>query len=116
MKVYGAVVGGGEYSFECQRCGKCCSEAYILVLPNEVVMISEYLGVSVDIFLDEFCEIASPHNGLSTFKLKTHSGGKCIFFEDCGCHIHSVKPGECRIYPINPARGCDLVGSRPRLW
>jgi len=69
-------------------------------LPDEVVVISEYLGVSVDLFLDEFCEIVSPHDGPSTYKLKTRSGGDCVFFEDGGCRIHSVKPGECRIYPI----------------
>ncbi|CAD7768484.1 hypothetical protein FHEFKHOI_00286 [Candidatus Methanoperedenaceae archaeon GB50] len=104
-KIYEAVVSGGEYRFECQRCGKCCSEAYILLLPREVVAISEYLGVSPGLFIDEFCEIASPHGGLSTVKLKTHGDGSCIFFEDHECRIQPVKPGECRIYPIIPHEG-----------
>ncbi|RLG23462.1 hypothetical protein DRN85_09330 [Methanosarcinales archaeon] len=105
VKIYEAVVDGGEYRFECQGKGTCCSEAYILVLPDEANMISEYLGVSIDDFLDEFCEIATPHDSLSTIKLKTRPNGKCIFFEDDKCRIQPVKPGECSIYPIIPHEG-----------
>lgn len=103
VKVYEVVGEGGEYRFECQRCGRCCSEAYILILPEEAWRISGYLNLSLEGFLEEYCEVVN--RGFLTFKLKNKPGCECIFFESDTCKIHPVKPGECRIYPIIPVEG-----------
>ena len=91
-------------SFNCQQCGECCyGEGGIRLTKDEIEQISEFLGISRESFLDNFCE---KRHGLDY--IKSAPDGFCIFFhEKKQCLIHPVKPEVCALWPFYPANVSD---------
>lgn len=95
-------------AFECKMCGQCCyGEGGIFVQKEEIKRISEFLGVSEQVFIEKYCE-----KRLGRYCITTGANGYCIFFEDAkGCLIHPVKPQRCEDWPFYPANLSD-----PENW
>lgn len=90
--------------FKCQTCGECCyGEGGIIVNPEEVDRISEYLGLSRDVFISQACE---DRNG-NTY-IRTGQDGYCLYYDrKKSCLIHPVKPDRCVLWPFFPAIVAD---------
>ena len=87
-------------AFECLTCGECCyGEGGIYVGEEEVKRISDFLGVSPEIFVSRFCE--KRHGRLY---IRTGQDGFCLYYDkEKSCLIHPVKPEICMLWPYYPA-------------
>ena len=86
-----------EKVFECRMCGNCCQgQGGIVTSEPEQKRIADFLGLSLDNFLDSYTEF---RNGKRC--IKTRENDCCIFFHAGeGCGIHPVKPDVCRAWPF----------------
>ncbi len=92
-------------AFECKMCGTCChGEGGISVNQDEIEKISNFLEMSRESFLSEFCEEKA-----GRFSVKTGTDGFCILYDkEGGCLIHAVKPGICSSWPFYHAIVKDI--------
>lgn len=93
--------------FECKKCGECCyGEGGILLQPEEIEKIANFLGLTVESFIALHCE--QRHGRLC---IRSASKGYCAFFDqDKQCLIHPVKPRPCSLWPFYPALLKDRAG------
>jgi uncharacterized protein len=91
-------------AFECKMCGMCCyGEGGIFLTEGEKEKIADFLGISVEYFLHQYCE--TRHHRLY---LKVGSDNYCIFYDQKKrCLIHPVKPKRCILWPYYPAIVAD---------
>lgn len=83
--------------FVCQRCNECCKKpGFVYLVEGEAANIASFLKQSEFDFVNEFCEIEERQK----LVLKKYPDESCIFLTSEGCKIHSVKPQQCRDFPI----------------
>lgn len=82
----------------CQRCGNCCRwPGDVRVTDEEVERIADYIGLSVDRFVQTHTRVNANRTGLS---LIDKPNGECIFLEGKNtCNIQAVKPVQCAGFP-----------------
>jgi Fe-S-cluster containining protein len=87
-------------AFECRMCGDCCyGEGGISLDGEEIQRISNFLLVTPEDFVSQFCE--QRHGRIC---IKTGPDNFCIFYhKEKRCRIHPVKPGRCSLWPFYPA-------------
>jgi hypothetical protein len=85
-------------SFACQRCGACCRvPGYVALEPGEAETISEFLGLDVYTFTEQYAVLTNNRGSLS---LKERPDSGCIFIQDVNtCRIQPVKPSQCKGFP-----------------
>lgn len=91
---------GGEVTFECARCGRCCEQRLILLNTEDVFRMAENLHMSVPDFMQKYHVVfarAGDNNKTPRLYLQI-KGDRCPFFAD-GCTIHAFKPLMCRQFP-----------------
>lgn len=121
-------------AFECLRCGNCCSQYYITVLPEERDKEAEYLNVGVQEFTQKYTilylqlfpsdypkgDLKIPSSKLPKKfqkKIIAHKGFlapyfmalPCIAFKriDKKCIFYDSKNKECKIHSCKPEQ-CNL--------
>jgi Fe-S-cluster containining protein len=85
--------------FQCARCGACCEwEGYVRLTDDEVDVISEFLGMSVETFTSEYTRLTDDRRSLSLIE---NDDGSCVFYEKSPpkCLINDVKPVQCVNFP-----------------
>lgn len=85
--------------FQCDKCGNCCRpHGYVRLGNDEVEAIAAHIGVRVGEFTGRYTKLVDNRTGLS---LTEHADGSCVFLSPDGeCHIESVKPQQCRDFPV----------------
>jgi len=85
-------------------CGTCCyGKGGIVVEKDDIERISNFLGISSESFIAEYCE-----NRNSKTSIRTETGGACVFFhKEKMCLIHPVKPAVCSLWPFFSANVSD---------
>lgn len=95
-----------SYAFDqnaCQSCsGKCCigESGYIWVDEKEREAIAQYLGITQEVFINEYLEKIRYR---FTIQERPYEGGHgCVFFdmEKRSCSIYEVRPVQCRTFPF----------------
>jgi len=87
--------------FVCKRCGTCCQgESTVSLSHEEVLNISNFLGLSMEKFLEDYT-VKKGENRLEMKVVNNH----CIFFDEKNkvCLIHPVKPKACKELPFPKA-------------
>jgi uncharacterized protein len=85
-------------SFECTRCGRCCTgePGYVRINEEETAAIPAFLGISRAEFLGLYTQPFGPGRSL-----RERLNGDCVFFEaGRGCTIYDVRPQQCRTWPF----------------
>mgnify|MGYP001593771831 CR=1 FL=1 len=83
--------------FACQRCNECCKKpGFVYLQKEEPEKIAVRLGLSEFDFINQFCELEDRRK----LVLKKNTDESCIFLAAEGCKIHSVKPMQCREFPV----------------
>lgn len=102
--------------FKCRKCGDCCrGYGGTYVTGNDITAISDYIGISSDRFIKEFCAFSGSRPLLSQ-----KADGYCVFWDKV-CTIHPVKPRMCKSWPFIPAVLADpsnwniMAGSCPGI-
>ena len=101
--------------FECQRCGKCCSDPSIFVMvTHRDILRFEFFLPDVDLFkILGFYQVddndLSLEKRLMSPKIITNRGevflgllkrdGKCIFLDQKKCQIYDSRPQICHSFP-----------------
>lgn len=85
-------------SFECCRCGGCCTGApgFVWVSDEEAVQIAEYLGIGRDEFIATYTRL----HGLRRTIREVGDNYDCMLLGDKGCRIYPVRPIQCRTWPF----------------
>lgn len=80
--------------FNCKGCGACCSQSEIVVLDEELPIISKGLGLSEKVFRHKY--LRKLKKGWSIRK-----SNPCVFLDRMTnrCSIYDNRPINCRIYP-----------------
>ena len=79
-------------AYDCCKCNNCCRLYDIRVEKNEIAVISEYLGLTENDFIENYL---TANDGEYMMKEKP-----CRFLEADGkCRIQAIKPGVCRDFP-----------------
>lgn len=77
--------------YDCSQCANCCRVYSTVLEEDEINVISDYLGMTLEFFREKY--LVQGEEGL---ELK----GPCAFLKDDGrCGIESCKPRQCREYP-----------------
>ena len=84
----------------CFRCGVCCIKYQAPFNSTESQRIADYLGLSLDIFLDRFTDHRWPDGPES---LLCHLNGACVFLN----RDQEGKLNNCRIHTVRPKACCD---------
>ena len=88
--------------FECQRCGKCCTEIGLPYDSRQIEEIAQFLGLTVDKVIERYygrfsddhrCWISENHKRTPCPFIMTISSGKA-------CAIYPVRPNACRRFPF----------------
>lgn len=83
--------------FRCQRCHECCKKpGFVYLQSGEVESMAKYFDLSFFDFVNRYCEL----EGRRKLVLKKHPDESCVFLNADGCSIHSVKPQQCRDFPV----------------
>lgn len=86
-----------EVLYECQRCGACCRwSGQVRLTETEISNLARFKGLSEGQFIDQYTRLQANRQGLA---LIDNPAGECIFFENGGCAVNSVKPQQCRDFP-----------------
>jgi Fe-S-cluster containining protein len=114
---------GEGLSFQCTRCGNCCtgSGGYVWLPPRDEQAIAAHLGLAPDVFRKRYTRLVNDR-----LCLVDQPNGDCVFLtEERGCAIQPVKPRQCLTYPFWPrltataeswrevGQTCPGVGSGP---
>jgi uncharacterized protein len=87
-------------SFECTRCGACCTGApgYVWVSHAEIKRLAEFRGQTVDQFSSRFVRRVG-----TRYSLVERPGGDCIFWDaEVGCTVYPARPLQCQAWPFWP--------------
>jgi len=77
----------------CEMCGRCCNQANITVMDDEVERIADHLNMTADDFISEYLYRSE---GRWLFR----KSGRCRFLTDENkCRIWSQRPEICRDFP-----------------
>jgi len=102
--------------FECQRCGKCCTEIGLPYDPESIFKIAESLKIEVGQVIEKYygriTEIGK------SWESEIHKRRPCPFLRVDGdrksCAIYSVRPMGCKAYPFETdfgRQGVDCPGA-----
>lgn len=92
----------GVYSYECNRCLRCCHDKRIRVNPYETYRLARAVGLSTTEFLGR-------HTTAQGTELARTDDGRCVFLGAEGCTVHADRPLVCRLYPL----GRHVVSGEP---
>jgi Fe-S-cluster containining protein len=87
-------------SFECTRCGACCTGApgYVWVVAEEIARLAAYRGETVEQFSKQYVRRVGQR-----YSLIEKPGGDCIFWDKAaGCTVYPARPVQCQTWPFWP--------------
>ena len=93
----------GGLHFECTQCGNCCSgpnEGHIWITKPEIIMLAEYLKLTVEQVSQKFLKQVSKRTSI----IEEPKSKDCIFMTAIagkrGCCVYDVRPNQCRTWPF----------------
>ena len=91
---------GSGLSFECTRCGACCTGApgYVWVDAEEIGQLAAFRGETSEEFARTFVRRVGDR-----YSLIEKPGGDCVFWSsEVGCTVYSARPIQCQTWPFWP--------------
>lgn len=88
---------GSAFSYQCNRCGRCCCDKVISLSPYDLMRIARAAGVST---AEAIARFTIRRGSILRF---ADSGG-CAALEGARCALHAGRPLACRLYPLGLER------------
>jgi Fe-S-cluster containining protein len=85
----------------CDKCGVCCktnNEYAVILFPEDVAILSAWMGISARDFLEVHCVFRTV-NGHRVYYLKKERKDQCRFLEGKLCKVYPCRPAQCRLAP-----------------
>jgi len=93
--------------FTCNQCGNCCTgpQGYVWFTSAEAKAMAEYLGVSVEEFMEQYTKRVDGRPSLTENYNRSVRGYDCVFLDrdeqgKALCGIYPVRPAQCRTWPF----------------
>jgi len=87
-----------EFQFSCLHCGGCCRiRGSVRVSESEIERLARFMSVPAQRFIDRYTRLAQNRAGL---ELEEKENGECVFLSGGECGVHTVKPAQCRTFPV----------------
>ena len=99
--------GGLQGLFECERCGKCCTDVHFLYLFDaDVTRIAEFLKISNQEFIEKY---TNKDGDESKYSLQI----PCPFYDEPtkACTIYDVRPDSCVEWPASAVGASAFQGN-----
>ena len=94
------------FTFECHRCGHCCSggSGYVWVEEAELAGLAGALGMEVDSFRERYVRrVRDPRTGALRLSLR-EEGGRCALLVGTNeCSVYAARPEHCQRFPYWPS-------------
>lgn len=81
------------FSYQCNRCNRCCKGRTIRLNPYEIARLADCLSLSTGQVIEDHTV-----NGIAL--RRRESDDTCVFLGPNGCTVHKDRPGACRTYPL----------------
>jgi uncharacterized protein len=98
---------GETFSFQCRpglACfNRCCRNLNLFLYPYDVLRLKNILGMSSDVFLDQYVDVVLREGSYFPevlLKMSDREGRPCPFVTDAGCRIYPDRPDTCRHFPM----------------
>ncbi|HBA48550.1 MAG TPA: hypothetical protein DCZ91_12280 [Lachnospiraceae bacterium] len=89
-----------RFRFSCDGCGKCCRDRGDITLsPYDLVRITGYLEITLEEFIDTYCEVFIGESSKIPIIRLRHTA-VCVFLMRGKCLIQEAKPSVCVMYPL----------------
>ena len=86
--------------FKCQGSSNCCvsrgSYGFVYLSKKDLIKISKYLNLSINLFKKKYCEYSDGYLHLKEININ----GNCQFLENKKCSIYTARPMQCRTWPF----------------
>ncbi|MFC1876143.1 YkgJ family cysteine cluster protein [Thermodesulfobacteriota bacterium] len=99
--------GADRFTFQCRpelACfNQCCRNLNLFLYPYDVIQLKHELGISADIFLEEYVDVVMRKGNFFPDVLLRMSDEKdraCIFSDVSGCRVYQDRPYTCRTFPV----------------
>jgi uncharacterized protein len=95
------------FSYQCNRCNRCCYDKYIPTSPYDLIRLADGLGISTGELIERYT-----NNGILLLRREEEEGAPCVFLGPGGCTVHQDRPFVCRIYPL----GKTILGNGTEVF
>ncbi len=85
--------------FQCQGCGMCCRlpRGYVEVSVAEASRLADFLSLSYERFLEEYCQVQA-----GQIRLRENEDKSCVFLQENRCAVYPARPVQCETFPFWP--------------
>ena len=98
-------MGVVPFTFECHRCGHCCSggSGYVWVEETELEDLAGAMEMETGAFSERYLRrVADPRTGAERLSLR-EEGGRCALLVGTNqCSVYTARPEHCRQFPYWP--------------
>jgi Fe-S-cluster containining protein len=91
---------GSPFSYQCNRCGRCCHDKVITLSPYDVLRMARASGFSTG-------EVVRRYTIRRGSILRFLPEGMCAALDGVRCTMHRGRPLACRLYPLGIERAPD---------
>ena len=81
-------------------CRYCDAPDLVPVSPAELARIADYVGVTKEEALREYCRHEPLYRYFPRVTLKAGEDGRCPFATERGCALRGVRPWACQLFPL----------------
>ncbi len=82
-----------RFSYQCNRCARCCIGRQISLNPYEICRLAQNKGLSTTKFIADYINV-------ETMSLRHHPDGSCLLLTESQCGVYEDRPLACRLYPL----------------
>lgn len=100
------LLGVVPFTFECHRCGHCCSggSGYVWVDEAELEGLAGVMEMELGAFRERYVRrVLDPRTGVERLSLR-EEGGRCALLAGTNhCSVYTARPEHCRKFPYWPS-------------
>lgn len=89
--------GRSHFSYQCNRCGRCCHNQVITLSPYDVIRIARAARIPTG-------EVVAKYTIRRGSILRFEHDGRCAALDGATCTLYSGRPLACRLYPLGLER------------
>jgi uncharacterized protein len=116
------LVRADQFSFCCRpglSCfNQCCRNLNLFLYPFDVIQLKHALGISSDVFLNEYVDVIMRKGNYFPdvlLKMSEDQDRACIFSGTAGCRVYADRPYTCRTFPVEYGLQYDADGHTPEV-
>jgi uncharacterized protein len=114
--------GTDRFAFQCRpglACfNQCCRNLNLFLYPYDVLQLKHELGISADMFLEEYVDVVMRKGNFFPevlLRMSDDENRACIFSHPSGCRVYTERPYTCRTFPVEYGLQYPAENRKPEL-